>query len=812
MPAIARRDNLIYALPTSGGKTLVSEILILREVLCRRRNCLFVLPYVSIVQEKMWSLSPFAVELDFLLEEYAAGKGCLPPQQRRKKRSIYIATIEKALALLDSLIEAGRANELGLIVVDELHIIGEAGRGAVLETLLTKAMFIQAGIQIVGMSATIGNIPELATFLRADVFTRDFRPVELREYIKCGADVLHIQTDAATGGKTFELARQVDYNYRSSVAQRDPDHLAGLVSEVIPHESCLVFCPTKQNCENVALMLGEMLPRRLREHKAAQRDELMRFLEAEGRLCATLRRTLPFGVAYHHSGLTGEERRHLEDAFRQNILCVICCTSTLAAGVNLPAKRVILRSPYVGREFITLSRYKQMVGRAGRAGLCGDVGESILICGPRDNARVAELLCSPMDEAASSLHAQGAAGVEALLLSAIGARVANTRADLHRLLGSTLMAVQAKRLNVDVTQLTRTVLAQLFRMKTLKVVPIKEGSMVAPRRSTASQLNQCDDDTLEVTAFDEDDDLLLQQTPTSSTESAKSSSLHIKLDRSAALSISKLGRASFKSGFSVQKARIVYRDLKQAQRSLVLSSFLHLLYVVTPYEAHTVNVRPRADIYYAQFAALSREEQRVAQALGITEQVAQRIRGELSIRPADLERIVSRFYMTLMLHELWQQRSIFEVADAFAVNRGVVQALTQAAASYASSVLKCCEELDEFWAMRELLRHLTKRLSYCCTAELVPLMDLPGVKLARAKQLYAAGYKTLEHVAKADVRRLEESVQHLNGRVAKQLVAAAKVLLLEKVESLREEVQDCLDVLGGRSTNAQNDGSDADIM
>lgn len=226
LPAIYRRDNLIYALPTSGGKTLVSEILILREVLCRRRNCLFVLPYVSIVQEKMWSLSPFAVDLDFLLEEYSAGKGRLPPQRRRKKRSIYIATIEKGLALLDSLIEAGRAAELGLIVVDELHIIGESGgRGATLEQLLTKAKFAQAGIQIVGMSATIGNIPELAAFLQADVFTRDFRPVELREYIKCGADMLRIET-----GGGYDHERSVEFNYRDEVLRKDPDHLAGLVS------------------------------------------------------------------------------------------------------------------------------------------------------------------------------------------------------------------------------------------------------------------------------------------------------------------------------------------------------------------------------------------------------------------------------------------------------------------------------------------------------------------------------------------------------------------------------------------------------
>lgn len=367
--AIHDKTNLIYALPTSGGKTLVAEIAMFREILLRKKNVIFVLPYVSIVQEKYQDLMPFASEFHFKIEEYCAGKGSIPPPRNRKKNSIFICTIEKSQILFDSLHSSGRLKEIGMIVVDELHMVGDASRGYALEMLLMKTVSQkEVRIQVVGMSATIANLREVAQFLDADIYTRDFRPVELKEYVKIGADILSIDGGKKFVSEAFTHARTVGSQYQSHMLKRDPDHVAGLVTEVLPNDSCLIFCPTKQNCESVAVMLAELLSKELLDIMTEERVNLIESLKADcnGRICSILAKTIPFGIAYHHSGLTSDERKHLEDAYRLGILSVICCTSTLAAGVNLPAKRVIIRSPFVGNQFLTLSRYKQMVGRAGK--------------------------------------------------------------------------------------------------------------------------------------------------------------------------------------------------------------------------------------------------------------------------------------------------------------------------------------------------------------------------------------------------------------------------------------------------------------
>jgi DNA polymerase theta len=96
-------------------------------------------------------------------------------------------------------------------------------------------------------------------------------------------------------------------------------------------------------------------------------------------LCQVLKDTIKYGIAYHHSGLTTDEREILERGYRTGVLLALVATSTLSTGINLPAKVVFFKTPMIANSLIDAARYKQMSGRAGRTGFDAK-GDSIMIC------------------------------------------------------------------------------------------------------------------------------------------------------------------------------------------------------------------------------------------------------------------------------------------------------------------------------------------------------------------------------------------------------------------------------------------------
>ncbi|XP_030873707.1 helicase POLQ-like isoform X2 [Leptonychotes weddellii] len=734
--SVQERKNLIYSLPTSGGKTLVAEILMLQELLCRRRDVLMILPYVAIVQEKISGLSSFGIELGFFVEEYAGSKGKFPPIKRREKKSLYIATIEKGHSLVNSLIETGRIGSLGLVVVDELHMIGEGSRGAILEMTLAKILYTSETTQIIGMSATLNNVEDLQEFLQAEYYTNQFRPVELKEYLKINNAIYEVDCKAEN---SMTFSRLLNCQYSDTLKKMDPDHLVALVTEVIPNYSCLVFCPTKKNCENVAEMICKFLSKEHLKHREKEKHEVIKNLKniSSGNLCPVLKRTIPFGVAYHHSGLTNDERKLLEEAYSTGVLCLFTCTSTLAAGVNLPARRVILRAPYVAKEFLKRNQYKQMIGRAGRAGI-DSIGESILILQEKDKQQVLELISRPLENCYSHLVQEFTKGIQTLFLSLIGLKIATNLDDIYHFMCGTFFGVQQK---------------ILLKEKSLWEVTVESLRYLTEKG-------------------------LLQKDTINKSEEEIQYSFHI----------TKLGRASFKD---LAYCDILYRDLKKGLEGLVLESLLHLIYLTTPYDMGSQCV-PDWMIYFRQFSQLSPAEQNVAALLGVSENfIGKKASGQAIKKKVDKD-VVNRLYLSFVLYALLKETNIWSVSEKFNMPRGYIQSLLTGAASFSSCVLHFCEELEEFWVYRALLGELTKKLTYCVKAELIPLMEVTGVLEGRAKQLYNAGYKSLMHLANANPEVLIRTIDHLSRRQAKQIVSSAKMLLHEKAEALQEEVEELL--------------------
>lgn len=220
----------------------------------------------------------------------------------------------------------------------------------------------------------------------------------------------------------------------------------------------------------------------------------------------------------------------------------------------------------------------QMVGRAGRAGF-GETGESILICAARDNVQVKELLCLPMDEVSSQMPLNDARILGTMMLSAIGLDLATTRLELQKMATFTLLNVQSNRSGVNLPKLVDDIIANLLKSKALTTKT--DGIDISNRTEIECELQKSQNSGFR-------NEITLSQKK-------------IVLKPSTKLVVSQMGKSSFKSGIDLDRSKIVYKDLVQAQRSLVLIDYFHLLYIVTPFDENSA--APDSRIFYSKVSS-----------------------------------------------------------------------------------------------------------------------------------------------------------------------------------------------------------------
>ncbi|MAI09105.1 MAG: hypothetical protein CMA08_00765 [Euryarchaeota archaeon] len=445
MPAVFSERNTIVAIPTASGKSLVAYLGILHRLLVTHpgSRAIYIVPLKALASEKHAELLELATAVGLTV---GLGIGEATGERRLiDECDILVCTSEK----LDSLMRtrSDRMANVSVVVADEFHLLNDSSRGPTLEINLTRLRHLRPDAQIIALSATVGNAPDLAAWLDAALITSDWRPVAL-EYSTLYD--LHLEP------------RKLQTNGEGEGELRVPRKLLGpashptwaVLNDVADQQGqVLIFVSTRRSAVSEAKRLSERFRRRLQKEdptRLTRLGTLATSLEGSDQttLGETLRTCVSGGVAFHHAGLTHGQRTAIESAFKQGDLVGIVATPTLAAGVNLPARRVLVRD--VKRFDDGASRpmpvmeVRQMLGRAGRPRY-DDFGEAWVLCKGTDGWEVADRIADhyfhgPVEDVTSKLANEAALRIH--VLSAVAAGRLEHRGDIESFFSRTFLATQ----------------------------------------------------------------------------------------------------------------------------------------------------------------------------------------------------------------------------------------------------------------------------------------------------------------------------------------------------------------------------------
>ncbi|AGB04530.1 superfamily II helicase [Aciduliprofundum sp. MAR08-339] len=340
--------NLVVAIPTASGKTLVGYIAILRAFKMGLKS-VYIVPLRALAMEKYEELKRFerfGMRVALAIGDYDSPSGYL------KHYDVVIATSEKMDSILRHDLEY--AYNLGVVIVDEVHLMGEPTRGPTLEMVISKIRDVNDEAQIIALSATIKNSEEIASWLEGEHVYSEFRPVPLK------LGVYFDDTLLFENGETINVPH-------------DGINIGNLVSRSIElGGQVLIFVNRRKSAESLAEKLRRRVDKYLsKEDREALMNISKELQEEEYTIYGErLTKMIRHGVSFHHAGLSNRQRSVIERAFKGRWLKVIVATPTLAAGINLPSRTVIVRdvTRYDGftSVYIPVMEVKQMLGRAGR--------------------------------------------------------------------------------------------------------------------------------------------------------------------------------------------------------------------------------------------------------------------------------------------------------------------------------------------------------------------------------------------------------------------------------------------------------------
>ncbi|WP_049995049.1 DEAD/DEAH box helicase [Halapricum salinum] len=368
-------DNVVVSAPTASGKTAVAEVAICKT-LQEDGTALFLAPLRALTNEKEREWERFE-ELGYSVY-VVTGERDLNPR-RAERADVLVMTPEKADSATRKHDTARYSfvTDVDCCVIDEVHLLDSDRRGSVLEVTISRLRRL-CDPRVVALSATMPNIDDVAEWLDATPettfeFGEEYRPVPLNADVKT-----YSHGENAFADKYRRLYRAMD-----------------LVEPHLNEEGqALVFVSSRQDTVQAAKKARDELTER--DIPMGARGDYDFHNDAAELSNDTLRQSVLDGVAFHHAGLSREDKNRVEAWFREGKIQLLFSTSTLAWGVNLPARCVVIRDtkyhdPLEGEVDMSPLDVLQMLGRAGRPGY-DDTGYAWVICDRSDADKYRRLL------------------------------------------------------------------------------------------------------------------------------------------------------------------------------------------------------------------------------------------------------------------------------------------------------------------------------------------------------------------------------------------------------------------------------------
>lgn len=472
---ILEGESLVVSSPTSSGKTLLAELAGLNVTLNKRQKMIYLCPLVALAREKFEDFKrkyeKYGIKVALSVGNYDSNDPWL------KNYDWIILSNEKA----DSLIrhEADWIFQVGLVVADEIHLLDDFERGPTLEILLTILKEILPKAQFLAFSATIKNAEEIGDWLGAKVLKSNFRPVPLYKGILIGNKIKMFGTK--------------DYVLRKDLALEE----AVVENTLLKKKQLIFFLSSRRNAEALAEKLSKLVFHFLEEKEIKELEKISekieKTLEIPTEQCKKLAECVRKGVAFYHSGLLFSQRVEIEEAYKKGLIKVITSTTALAAGINMPNFRAVVRDvkryyPGLGSIYLPVLEVEQMFGRSGRPQY-DKWGEGILVAKSKEDERELEeyFIKGELEEISSKIESESALRMH--ILSLLANRFCKTEIGLIEFLKKTFFGKKYGQIEI-LKEKVEKVIFNLEEWGFIKSEEIKEDGEIVDKKLMVNRIGK----------------------------------------------------------------------------------------------------------------------------------------------------------------------------------------------------------------------------------------------------------------------------------------------------------------------------------